>query len=269
MLTLKQTIDYQDHSAQDKVALSYKYLPYAVSTMLAGAYIGVGVLLMCSAAGPFLQSEAPAAKLVSGAVFGIALSLVTVAGSDLLTSTMMTLTQAARTKAISVFDWGRTLTLCFAGNLAGSALFAFAAYLGGLAKHGSPLYAYLEYTVTHKAEGTPIEVFFKAVLCNVIVCLAIWCGLRLKNEVAKLIMIFWCALAFITGGLEHVVANMTTFSLALFEHVPGISIVDFASNMLFAGLGNLVGGGVIVGLGYVALAKSEAPAHSVEEPLHI
>lgn len=259
MLTLSQAIDNQDHSAQEKVALSYRFVPYGVSTMLAGSYIGIGVLLMCAAAGPFLLADDPAAKLVSGLVFGIALTLVTVAGSDLLTSTMMTLTQGARTGAISLYNWARTLTLCFAGNLVGSVLFALAVFLGGIAKPGSAVYAYLEYTAVHKAEGTPVEIFFKAVLCNIIVCLAIWAGIRLKNEVAKLIVIFWCALAFITGGLEHVVANMTTFSLALFARVPDVTIWDMANNMLFAGLGNLVGGGVIVGLGYVALAKAQQP----------
>lgn len=226
--------------------------------MLAGAYIGIGVVLMCAAAGPFQDVHSPAAKLVSGLVFGVALTLVTVAGSDLLTSTMMTISQGAYNRVIRVRDWTRTLLMCTVGNLIGSIIFALFVHLGGGFKAGSAPYVYLEYTVTSKAAGTPAEVFFKGVLCNIIVCLAIWGGVRLKSESARLILIFWCALAFITSGFEHVVANMTTFSLAIFSGVPGIGLADFASNIALSGLGNLVGGGLIVGVGYCVMAGSRA-----------
>ncbi|WP_435300634.1 formate/nitrite transporter family protein [Timonella sp. A28] len=261
-MTIDEAISYQNTSAQKKTESTSRLGSYAVSSMLAGSYIGIGVVLMCAAAGPFLTSHAPAAKLVSGLVFGIALTLVTVAGGELLTSNMMTLTQGAHNKAITRIAAARTMTLCFIGNLVGSALFAGFVFLGGTFKQGSAAYAYLEYTVTSKASSTPIEVLFKGILCNIIVCLAIWAGIRLKSEGARLTVIFWCALAFITAGFEHVVANMTTFSLALFVGVPDITALDFASNMIFAGLGNLIGGGVIVGLGYSLLARSERKAKS-------
>lgn len=256
MLSIEETIEYQNSAAVAKEAATHRIASYSISSMLAGAYIGVGVVLMCASAGPFMQSHAPAAKLVSGLVFGIALTLVVVAGSELLTSNMMTLTQGAFNR---VLDWGkavRTILFCFAGNLVGSVIFALFVHLGGIFKEGSGPYAYLQYVVTAKASSTPLEVFFKGILCNIIVCLAIWGSARLKSETARMILIFWCALGFITSGFEHVVANMTTFSLALMSGVPDVTIVDFASNILFAGIGNYVGGGIIVGIGYCILANS-------------
>jgi nitrite transporter NirC len=88
------------------------------------------------------------------------------------------------------------------------------------------------------------------------VCLAIWCAGRLQNEVAKFVMIFACVLVFITSGFEHVVANMTTFSFGLMGELPHATIGEFARNVLFVGLGNLVGGGLLVGAANVVAAGS-------------
>jgi nitrite transporter NirC len=268
VLSIEEAIEYQNKSAQTKEASSRKLGSYSVSSMLAGTHIGIGVVLMCAAAGPFLQADNPASKLVSGLVFGVALTLVVVAGGELLTSNMMTLTQGAYNKAISWGKWARTITLCFTGNFVGSVIFALFVHLSHIFKEGSAPLAYLEYTVTSKASATPIQVFFKGILCNIIVCLAIWGGVRLKSEGAKMFLIFWCALAFITSGFEHVVANMTSFSLALMAGVEGIGAADFAINIVASGLGNLVGGGVVIGIGYSVLATNrtvQAPADNSRE----
>lgn len=259
MLSIEEAVEYQNKSAIAKEESTHRLGSYSISSMLAGSYIGFGVILMCASAGPFLVADNPAAKFVGGLVFGLALTLVTVGGGELLTSNMMTMVQGAYNRALS---WGKafkTIALCFTGNFVGSVILALCVHLGHLFKEGSASYAYLEYTVTSKAASAPIEIFFKAILCNIIVCLAIWGGVRLQSESARLILIFWCALAFITSGFEHVVANMTTFSLAMMSGVDGIGYLDFAMNMLMAGLGNLVGGGLIVGVGYCVIAQSRAP----------
>jgi nitrite transporter NirC len=98
------------------------------------------------------------------------------------------------------------------------------------------------------------------------VCLAIWSAVRLTSEVARLVVIFWCLLAFITSGFEHVVANMTTFGLGLVGGLPEASWADFARNMSVVGLGNLVGGGLIVGLGYAIVAGPLRPRAAQPAP---
>jgi nitrite transporter NirC len=78
--------------------------------------------------------------------------------------------------------------------------------------------------------------------------LAIWCSFRLKEEIAKLAMIFWCLFAFITTGFEHSVANMTLLSVALLA--PGtaaVSFSGFAYNLGLATAGNFIGGSLLAG----------------------
>lgn len=83
-----------------------------------------------------------------------------------------------------------------------------------------------------------------------------WMAARTKSDGAKLTLIFWCLLAFIGSGFEHVVANMTVFSLGMFENVPGATFGSFAANLVLVGLGNFVGGGVLVGASYGFLGRS-------------
>jgi nitrite transporter NirC len=117
-----------------------------------------------------------------------------------------------------------------------------------------------------KAAESGSALFFRGVLCNFLVCLAVWMAARTKSDGAKLTLIFWCLLAFVASGFEHVVANMTYFSLGLFEHVQGATIGAFARNLLLVGLGNLVGGGLLVGASYGFVGRRSASQTSTSEP---
>ncbi|WP_409465573.1 formate/nitrite transporter family protein [Amycolatopsis sp. GA6-003] len=124
----------------------------------------------------------------------------------------------------------------------------------GLRRAPGPGAALLASLVKAKTAESASALFFRGVLCNFLVCLAVWMAARTKSDGAKLALIFWCLLAFVSSGFEHVVANMTTFSLGLLDGVPGA----FGRNLLFVGLGNLVGGGLLVGAAY-ARAGHPAP----------
>lgn len=262
MLTIPEALEYQHAAAVTKVASTRRPVAYAVQSMLAGSYIGVAVVLMVSAAGPFRAEGAAATKLVSGLVFGIALTLVVVAGGELATSNMMTLTQGALRGSITWGQGGATLAFCFVANIAGSFVFAALVHFSGILAPGTPGGDMLAGMLTAKGAETTGALFFRGILCNVLVCLAIWSAVRLTSEVARLVVIFWCLLAFITSGFEHVVANMTTFGLGLIGGLPEASWGDFARNMSVVGLGNLVGGGLIVGLGYAVIAGPLRPRAS-------
>ncbi|PFG35150.1 formate/nitrite transporter family protein [Sanguibacter antarcticus] len=254
MLTIPEALEYQDAAAVAKVASTRRPVAYAIQSMLAGAYIGVAVVLMVSAAGPFKAEGSAATKLISGLVFGVALTLVLVAGGELATSNMMTLTQGAARGSITWLQGGATLAFCFVANIAGAFAFATLVHFSGVLAPGTAGGDMIAGMLAAKGEEPTTELFFRAVLCNILVCLAIWSAVRLTSEVAKLIVIFWCLLAFITSGFEHVVANMTTFGLGLVGGLPEATWGQFARNMSVVGLGNLVGGGLIVGLGYAVVA---------------
>ncbi|MCF2707088.1 formate/nitrite transporter family protein [Arcanobacterium haemolyticum] len=263
MLTIPQTLDLQLSVADHKVAASTLPLRYTVQSMLAGAYIGIAVVVMLAAAGPFALAGSPATKLVAGAVFAIGLILVVFAGAELATSAMMILTQGAIAKRFSWLIAGRTLLFCFIGNLLGAMLFAAIVVHAGLAEAGTPIGDYLAQFLETKSHESVVQLFMRGVLCNILVCLSIWMSNRAETEIGKATVIFWCLLTFITSGYEHVVANMTTFSLGLFQADSLTQWSEFGRNMAAVGLGNLVGGAVFVGCAYYLVAGGEKKLESL------
>ncbi len=253
MLTLPQTVDVHAHAAEHKVELLRTPLRFLVSAMLAGMWIGVGDVLMWSAAGPFVVSDDPAAKLVAGAVFAAALTIVVFAGSELATSAMMILPLGAFRRVITWWKALGALMAVFFSNMVGAFLFAWIIVETGVLKHGAAHDYWASY-LAGKIEHTPVELFWRGVMCNVLVAGATWAAGRLKSEAGKAIIIFWCVLAFVASGFEHVVANMTTFAVGLIGGGADVTWGDFALNMTVAGAGNLVGGGLFIGIAYTYVA---------------
>lgn len=104
-----------------------------------------------------------------------------------------------------------------------------------------------------KAAETPLELFTRGILCNVLVCLAIWMASRVEQDLAKIAVIFIAITAFVVSGYEHVIANMTTYSLGLLMGLPNATWFLFGNNLVWVGLGN-VAGGIIVALAYWIVA---------------
>jgi nitrite transporter len=102
-----------------------------------------------------------------------------------------------------------------------------------------------------KMNASGASLFARAVLCNWLVCLAIWMAARVDSDIAKCAVIFWCLLAFIACGFEHSVANMTLLGLALAgNHPESVSLTGAAWNLGWVTLGNIVGGALFVGGAY-------------------
>ncbi len=250
MLSIPETVDLHASAARHKVELTTTPGLFLVRTVLAGAYIGIGVLIMATAGGPLSVAGSPFTPLVQGLVFGVALTIVVVAGGELATSAMMILTQGALRGAIG---WGRaglTLLACLGGNLLGALVFAFLVHTSGVLAPGTPGGAVLAGMVEHKAAESSVQLLVRGVLCNLLVCLAIWCAARLRTEGARIAVVFACVMVFITSGFEHVVANMTTFALGLYGGLPGATVAEMGRNIALVGLGNLIGGAVLVGAAY-------------------
>jgi nitrite transporter NirC len=115
-----------------------------------------------------------------------------------------------------------------------------------------------------KMNASGEALFARAILCNWLVCLALWMAARVDSDVAKCVVIFWCLLAFIASGFEHSVANMTLLGLALAGHHPEtVSLAGFGWNLAWVTAGNAVGGAVFVaGAYYVSTYGLPKPAGS-------
>ncbi|MBZ9607582.1 formate/nitrite transporter family protein [Clostridium estertheticum] len=229
---------------------------YLTAAALAGAYVGFGILLIFTIGGSFAAAESPATKTIMGASFGIALSLVIMAGSELFTGNNMIMTIGYLEKKVPLLDSINIWIYSFIGNFIGSAALAAIFVGSGLAKGSTA--TFILKTSQGKMATPSIELFLKGLLCNMLVCLAVWCAIKLKEETAKLIMIFWCLFAFITIGFEHSVANMTLLTTALMiPHTAAISIGGLAHNLIWVTLGNFVGGAVFIGAAYWYVAKEK------------
>ncbi len=249
-MTLDESITtFSKLSAEKTKFLSNNPLGFWVASMMAGAYVGMGILLIFSVG----QNADPSTRnLVMGVSFGIALTLVVFAGSELFTGHTMYMTIGRLTGKIRSLDMFRAWGVTWTGNLIGSALLGMLFVLGGggavLQEGGQDL---IHAVATKKMSGPGTELFVRAVLCNWLVCLAIWGAARSKSDTAKCIIIFWCLFAFIAAGFEHSVANMTLFSVALFsEHPETVSLAGAVRNLVWVTLGNTFSGAVLMGFGY-------------------
>jgi len=218
-----------------------------VGAMLAGAYVGLGIILIMTI-GQDLPDEFR--KLVMGASFGIALTLVVFAGSELFTGYTMYGTFAVLKRELTVSKVVKLCLWVWLGNLLGALVLAVLYKLaaGGLVKNTDTLLQAIAYK---KMNSEPVVLFFRAILCNWLVCLAIWMSARMNSDAARCIAIFWCLLAFIASGYEHSIANMSVFILALLSPAAeGITLVGAAHNLLWVTLGNTVGGVFFVAMSY-------------------
>lgn len=230
---------------------------YFVAAMLAGAYVGFGILLIFTIGG--LMDGAPATKIVMGASFGIALSLVVIAGSELFTGNNMVMSLGVLNKTVTVGETIRLWVVCWLGNWAGSFLLAVLFWAAGFATGN--VGSFIASTAAAKMAMPFFPLLLRGVLCNVLVCLGVWCAMKCKSESGKLIMIFWCLFAFITTGFEHSIANMTLLSIALLSPMQAaISLGGYFYNILVVTLGNMLGGIVLVALPYHFIAKQKEAA---------
>lgn len=224
---------------------------YAVSAMLAGVYVGLGIILIYSVGAPLAAAKSAFQPMVMGMSFGLALTLVVFAGSELFTGNNMFLTMSTLAGRTTINDTLKNWSIVFLGNLAGAILLSILIVGSGLFKGAGP--EHLLFAAAAKKMELPFgELFFRGILCNWLVCLAIWMAGRAKEDIAKLVLIWWCLYAFIASGYEHSVANMTLLSLAylLPQHPESITMAGWVQNMVPVTLGNIVGGAIFVGFVY-------------------
>ena len=209
-------------------------LGYFVASILAGVFVAMGGFVAFTFAGHLSSSEAAAiwAKPAQSAAFAAALSLVVMAA------------------------WGDVFKLwgfCWIGNLVGS-LLSSALFVAAKVPTGA-VGDYFVNLAVNKTTTAPVPLFVKAVLCNILVCLAVWCGIKMKSESGKLIMIFWCIFVFMICGFEHSIANMSSIGVSLLTGKVGIGAYFY--NVIIVTLGNMVGGIVGVALPYHLISKDK------------
>ena len=224
-------------------------LGFFIGSMLAGAYVGIGIIFIFTVATP-LPPEVQ--TLVLGATFAIALTLVVIAEAELFTGYTMYMTIGIVKKTVNFQQLLSTWLVSWLGNLCG-ALALVGIYIlakGYLFSHEE----LITQVALKKIHATPIQLLAKGVLCNWLVCLAIWMSKKVDSDIARLVIIFWCLFVFIASGFEHSVANMTLLSMTYFTPGSIVGLSDIAYNLFFVTIGNVIGGSFFVAIAYKTYA---------------
>ena len=231
---------------------------YLILSVLAGAYLAFGITLIYCVGAPFAADGAAAQKLVMGCAFGVALTLVIFAGSELFTGNNMVCAIGALNESITWKMLGRIWGVSLIGNLAGSLGLAWLIAQSGVLSH-APQSDLLFKSVSAKMSLSGWELFTRGILCNWLVCLAVWMAGRTTSDAAKLLLIFWCLFAFVGSGFEHSIANQSLLGMALFlPHPDSITWNGFLWNQTWVIAGNVIGGSVFVGGLYWMVGRSRA-----------
>lgn len=258
----QETIEAIEKSAVSKAEL-LKTRPLAsfIHSMMAGAYVGLGILLIFMLGTPLFVDHSPFQPLVMATTFGIALSLVIMAGSDLFTGNTMIMPIGALRGGCTWSDVLWVNIVSFIGNLVGSMLVAYLGYTALMFATPDLVQA----IAIKKMHAPQLALLSRAILCNWLVCLAVWCSFRLKTESGKLIMIWWCLLGFIGSGYEHSVANMTLLSLANFlPHGDEVSWGGMVYNLIPATTGNIIAGSVLMAFAYYYINGKKAAQANID-----
>ena len=262
----EQTIQLLAKKAKAKIALlNESKLKYIVSAMFAGLLVGMGCILVYSVGGMLYAEHSPFTKIAVGLSFSFALSIIIILGYELFTSNTMVMTVGALDKKTTMKDWFSILTYSYIGNFLGAVLISVLFVATGLTDKGTAI-DYFAYVATAKVNATAIQLFAKGILCNILVCAAVLCAYKLKNEMAQLFISLICLYAFVTSGFEHCIANMTVFITTLLS--PGSVGVITAGQALystvFVTLGNIAGGAIFFGLATYFLSKEKTKNNEEE-----
>lgn len=220
----------------------------------AGAFIAFGAFaaITISSGWPEEWASAGLNKFAMGAVFPVGLMLVVLTGAELFTGNNMFLAVSVLEKKSTWGELGKNWTVVFFANFIGSLILVAIVAFGGFLSDGTAATALGAKALAIGEAKTSLSfgaAFCRAIGCNWLVCLAVWLACGAKDVIGKIFGCFFPIMAFVLSGFEHSVANMFFIPAAMC--VPGSTITmgEFLlGNLLPVTLGNIVGGGIFVGM---------------------
>lgn len=210
---------------------------YFMRSIVAGFFI-IAAMIFSNVVGNIFSSESPAwGKLLSACVFALAVLLISMIGGELFTGNNFVMAFGAFDKKVTWKETFKIWGVSYVGNFIGCLILGIVFVLAGAAGTADYYAAF----IPNKLSLGISEMFFRAILCNFFVCLGVLCGIKLKEEAAKVPMIILCIAAFVISGFEHCIANMGNFAVA-YMLVPGLSLTAMLRSMVVVTIGNIIGG---------------------------
>jgi len=252
------------------------FTPLFALSVLAGAFIALGAMLSTVTSTGANVLPYGVARLLAGFVFCLGLVLVVVGGAELFTGNNL-IVMAWASRKVSTPRLLRNWAIVYVGNFVGAFATAGAVFASGQHSfaQGAVGMRALEVAQAKCALGFG-QALVLGVLCNVLVCLAVWMSFAARSTIDRISAIIFPITAFVAAGFEHSIANMyfvpmglllRAFAPASFWKLEGVARAgktssDFADltfvrflvgNLLPVTIGNILGGGVVVGLVYWAI----------------
>ena len=225
--------------------------------ILAGAFIGLGALFYVIVVSDSSLGFA-ASRLLGGMVFSLGLLLVVVAGAELFTGNNL-LAMGWAHGCISTGDVLRNWIVVCCANFVGAAGLAAIVVLSGHPDTNGGAIGRTYLQIASGKSSLPFwTAFFRGVLCNVLVCMAIWMTLAGRSVVDKFVAIVMPVAAFVAAGFEHSIANMYFLTLAMMLQAVNGDAVDVSGlwrNLVPVIAGNVLGGSVLVALVYYVIYR--------------
>ncbi len=222
-----------------------------VLALLAGAFIGLGAMY-CVVVRADASLGLAARQLLAGLAFALGLLLVIVAGAELFTGNNL-LVMAWADRRISGPQLLRNWLVVLAGNAVGAFGLALLVYWSGHpAMHGGAIGAEYLRIAQAKTAQAPLQGFLLGVLCNALVCLAVWMAMAGRSVADKAVAVVFPVSAFVAAGFEHSIANLYLLPMAMLLQGAdgGLAWGMVLRSLLPVLAGNLVGGSLLVGLVY-------------------
>lgn len=264
-LKIEQIIEQQILAAQRKITVKMPRI--ILLGIMAGFFVAFGA--ESSSIAMHGIADVGLARTLAGAVFPIGLMLIIFLGGELFTGDCL-MAMAIYSKKIPGLLCLRNLVVVFISNFIGSCLMAWMINNSGQLGYSSGgAGAFTIKVALGKATVEPVQAFISAILCNVLVCLAIFMAAAATDIAGKCLAIFFPIFVFVISGFEHCVANMYYIPAGIFaaanpayvekaaelyqitaEQLTALSWGGLIHNLIFVTLGNIAGGMLFVGLSY-------------------
>ena len=228
---------------------------YFLRAILASLFIGFGVIVAFKTGNFFYVEHSPFAYPMAAFTFGVAIILIAYGGGDLFTGDTFYYTYAAIRKQMTWKTVGKLWGYSYIGNIIGAILFALLIYATGLFKDPS-VNGFLVSVAKAKTVAPTAELFFRAILCNWLVCMAFFLPYRVKGDGPKMFIMIFLVFCFFISGYEHSIANFVTFSISMAtQHPDAVTIDGILHNIIPVTIGNLIGGTLFMAYMYHYLNK--------------
>lgn len=234
-----------DNAVYSKSRIAFPQL--FMLAILAGSFIAFGALTYTLVVTDSTLGLGPT-RLLGGIGFSVGLILVIIGGAELFTGNAL-MVMALMDHKISLSLLLRHWLIVYAGNFMGAIIIAIFVTFSGVLDN-QPVAQTAMSIAQGKLSLTATEALFRGILCNILVCLAVWMSFAARRVSGKVLVIIFPVAVFVCIGFEHSIANMYVIPVAMIAGYLPLDSAAFLYNILFVTIGNILGGAVFVALVY-------------------